>query len=192
MQFFCKVATTAVFLLGGSIAWAAPETFAIDSNHTYPMFSVGHMSVSLQRGRFNKTSGKIVLDREAKAGSIDVTIETKSLDMGFEKWDQHMKSEDFFNVEKFPFITFKSKKLIFEGDKLVGVDGDFTLLGVTRPMRLKVFNFVCTQHPMFKKLYCGAEVSAEIKRSDYGMKNGIPMVDDKVHLVSAVEAVKED
>ena len=184
------IAVTAAMLAIGT-ASAAPESFTIDSNHTFPMFEASHFGISIQRGRFDKTAGKIVLDREAKSGSIEVNIDTASINMGFEDWNKHMKGEDFFNVEKFPSMIFKSTKLIFEGDKLVAADGEFTLLGVSKPLRLKVSNFACTEHPMLKKLYCGAEVSAEIKRSDFGMKIGIPIVGDDIRLMSPVEAIKD-
>src|SRR5207247_5799936 len=121
--------TAGVAMLRLSTAWAAPESFTIDNNHTYPMFEANHLGLSVQRGRFDKTAGKIVLDREAKSGSIDVTILAASINMGFAKWNKKMRSDEFFDVEKFPLITFKSKKLIFEGDKIVGADGEFTLLG---------------------------------------------------------------
>lgn len=191
MKFLHKAVTAGVAMLGLSAASAAPEAFTIDSAHTYPMFEASHFGISVQRGRFDKTTGKIVLDREAKAGSIDITIDTTSINMGFEDWNKHMRGEDFFNVEKFPVITFKSNKLIFEGDKIVGAQGDFTLLGVTKPLRLKVSNFACTQHPMLKKLYCGAEVTTDIKRSDFGMKIGIPAVGDDIRLIAPVEVLKD-
>lgn len=191
MKFIHKAMTGAVALFCLSAASAAPETFSIDSAHTYPMFEASHLGISVQRGRFDKTTGKIVLDRAAKSGSIDLTIDAASINMGFEDWNKHMRGEDFFNVEKFPVMTFKSNKLTFEGDKIVGAQGEFTLLGVTKPLKLKVSNFACTQHPLFKKPYCGAEVSADIKRSDFGMKIGIPMVGDDIRLIAPVEALKD-
>ena len=191
MKFLHKAVIAGVAMLGLSAASAAPETFTIDPAHTYPMFEASHFGISVQRGRFDKTTGKIVLDREAKSGSIDVTIDAASINMGFETWNKFMRNEDFFNVEKFPVMTFKSNKLIFEGDKIVGAEGEFTLLGVKKPLRLKVSNFACTQHPMLKKLNCGAEITADIKRSDFGMKVGIPMVGDDIRLISPVEALKD-
>lgn len=170
-------------------AWAADE-YTIDGNHTFPVFEVNHLGFSTQRGRFNKTSGKIVLDTVAKQGSVDLTIDATSLDMGFPTWDQHMAAEGFFNPEKFPTITFKSNKLVFEGDKVVAAEGDFTLLGVTKPLRLTVNNFKCGAHPFTKKEMCGADIAATIKRSDFGMAKSIPAVSDEVKLYSPVEAVK--
>jgi polyisoprenoid-binding protein YceI len=191
MKFLHKALVAGVAMLGLSTALAAPETFTIDSRHTYPMFEVSHFGLSVQRGRFDKTSGKIALDREARSGSIDVTIDAASINMGFDAWNKIMTGENLFNVAQFPVMTFKSDKLIFEGDKVVGADGEFTLLGVKKPMRLKVSNFACVQHPMLKKLVCGAEVSTDIKRSDFGMSTGIPAVGDDIRLSSPVEAVKD-
>lgn len=190
-MFLRKAAVIAVAVLGMNAASAAPESFTLDSRHTFPMFEVSHFGISMQRGRFEKTTGKIVLDRTARSGSIDVTIDATSVSMGFEEWNKHVRADGLFNTEKFPVITFKSKKLIFEGDKLVGADGEFTLLGVTKPLRLKVSNFACTEHPLLKKEYCGVEVSAAIKRSDFGMMKGIPIVGDDVRLFTPVEALKD-
>jgi polyisoprenoid-binding protein YceI len=191
MRYLLNAAGFTASLFVFSSALADPEVFTIDSNHTFPMFEATHFGISTQRGRFDKTTGKIVLDREARSGSIEVTIDTASISMGFDTWNKHMKGEDFFNVEKFPSMTFRSRRLLFEGDKIVGADGDFTLLGVTKPLRLKVAGFACTEHPILKKPYCGAEVTAEIMRSDFGMSKGIPFVGDSVRLMAPVEAIKD-
>ena len=108
----------------------------------------------------------------------------------FAQLDTHLKAEDFFNVAKFPTLTFKSNKLKFDGDKLVGVDGDFTMLGVTKPLSLTVSNFKCGAHPFNKKAMCGAEVTGTVKRSDFGMKYGLPAIGDDIKLLIQVEAFK--
>ncbi|HXU92602.1 MAG TPA: YceI family protein [Gallionella sp.] len=169
----------------------AADSYTIDPNHTWPVFEVNHLGYSTQRGRFNKSSGKIALDIPAKKGSVELTIETASLDMGFQKWDEHMKGEEFFNVKYFPTIRFTSNKLVFDGDKVVGAEGQFTLLGVTRPLTLTVSNFRCAPHPMLKKQACGADVSATLKRSEFGMTKFIPAVSDEVKIYSPVEAIKD-
>jgi polyisoprenoid-binding protein YceI len=111
--------------------------------------------------------------------------------MGFPVWNEHMAADGFFNTAKFPTITFKSNKLIFEGDKLVGAEGDFTLLGVTKPVKLTVSNFKCGANPMNKKEMCGAEISTTIKRSDFGMTKYVPAIGDDIKISSAVEAYKQ-
>jgi polyisoprenoid-binding protein YceI len=169
----------------------AADNYTIDSRHTFPVFEVNHLGFSTQRGRFNQSSGKITLDIAAKKGSVDLTIDTASLDMGFDKWDEHMKAEGFFNVEFYPTMRFVSNKLVFEGDKVVAAEGSFTLLDVTRPMRLTVSNFHCAPHPMNKKPTCGADVTATLKRSEFGMTKYVPAVSDEVRISVPVEAAKD-
>jgi polyisoprenoid-binding protein YceI len=169
----------------------AADSYTIDARHTFPVFEVNHLGFSTQRGRFNKSSGKITLDIAAKKGSVDLTIDTASLDMGFDKWDEHMKAEDFFNVEFYPTMRFVSDKLVFKGDKLVAAEGSFTLLDVTKPMRLTVSNFHCAPHPMNKKQACGADVTATLKRSEFGMTKYVPAISDEVRIYSPIEAIRE-
>lgn len=169
----------------------AAESYTIDQTHTWPMFEVNHLGFSTQRGRFNNTSGKITLDTAAQKGSVDLVIGTDSLDMGFAKWDEHMKSADFFNAKFFPMMRFTSNNLMFEGDKVVAAEGYFTLLGVTKPLTLTVSNFRCAPHPMNKKQTCGAEISATLKRSEFGMTKFVPAVSDEVKISSPIEAIKD-
>lgn len=169
----------------------AADSFTIDSRHTYPVFEVNHLGFSTQRGRFNNVTGKIMLVPEQKSGSIDISIDSASIDMGMDAWDKQMRGEDFFNVEKFPAMTFKSTKLHFDGDKLVGADGDFTLLGVTRPVSLEVKGFNCGTHPINKKALCGADISTTIKRSEFGMTKYLPAISDDVVIKIPVEAFKD-
>ena len=176
-----------------AVSALAQETYTIDSRHTFPVFETKHLGFSSQRGRFNNTSGKIALDRAARKGSIDVMIQVASIDMGIEKWDEHLKSEDFFNAAKFPTITFKSNKLGFNGNVLTSAEGELTMLGVTKPVTLAVANFRCGPHPVTKKEMCGADTSTTIKRSDCGMKYGAPVVvADDVKIVIPIEAYKDN
>lgn len=169
----------------------ANETFTIDSTHTWPVFEVNHLGFSTQRGRFNKTTGKIMLDRAAKKGSVEVSIDTASIDMGLEKWDGHMKSDDFFNVEKFPSMTFKAEKFTFDGDKPVAAEGTLTLLGVSKPVTLKIAGFTCGVHPINKKALCAGDLTTTIKRSEYGMTKYLPNISDEVKILIPVEAFKD-
>lgn len=180
-------------LLGAllSIPAYSMDNYTIDPTHTWPMFEVNHLGYSTQRGRFNKSSGKITLDIAAKQGSVDITIDAASLDMGFAKWDEHMKGEEFFNVVQYPTIHFISDKLIFDGDKVVGAEGKFTLLGTTRPLTLQVDNFHCAPFPLTRKMHCGANISATISRTQFGMAKFVPMVSDEVKLFSPIEADKD-
>ncbi|MGV8933308.1 MAG: YceI family protein [Gallionellaceae bacterium] len=182
----------AVFTLASSFAVSAfaADTYNVDPNHTFPIFEVNHLGFSSQHGRFNKTSGTITLDMAAKKGSVDLTIDTTSLDMGFPLWDEHISADGFLDTAKFKTITFKSNKLIFKGDKVVAAEGNFTMLGVTKPLTITVNDFRCGDHPMLKKPMCGANITGTIKRSDFGMTKYIPAVSDEVKIIVPIEAYK--
>ena len=170
-------------------AMAVPETYTIDPNHTFPTFEVNHLGYSIQRGRFDKTGGTITLDKVAKTGSADITIQTGSINMGFDEWNKQM-DEKFFHVSEFPTMAFKSSKFKFKGDTLVAVDGDLTLRGVTKPVTLTVDLFKCAPHPMLKKDACGANATTSIKRSEFGMSEFIPFVGDDIKIAFGIEAFK--
>lgn len=174
-----------------SAALAAPETYLIDGNHTLPRFSYSHFGYSTQLSRFDKASGKIVLDRQAKTGSVEVTVDTASVNTGYPLFNEHIQGEDFLNTAKYPTATFRSDKLKFDGDKLVAVDGLLTLKGISKPLTLTVTSFQCMPHPMLKKDACGANATAVIKRSDFNMGKYAPHVGDEVTLALPVEAVRE-
>lgn len=169
----------------------AADSYSIDPRHTFPVFEVNHLGFSTQRGRFNQVSGKITLDAAAKQGSVDVSIATDSIDMGLDDWDKHMKSEDFFNVGQYPTMRFKSDKFVFNANKPVAAEGSLTLLGVTKPVRLTIANFTCGFHPLNRKELCAADVSATIKRSEFGMTKYVPAVGDEVRISIPVEAFKD-
>ena len=169
----------------------AEVDYTIDPTHTWPMFEVSHLGFSTQRGRFDKTSGKITLDIAAKKGSVELVIDTASIDMGFAKWNDHMKGEDFFNVESFPTMRFTANKLTFNGNQPVAAAGTLTLLGESRPVTLGISDFKCGTHPMTRRPMCGANISTTIKRSDFGMKKFIPAVGDEVKIHSPVEAFRD-
>lgn len=171
--------------------FAAPETFVIDGAHTFPRFSYSHFGFSTQLSRFNKTSGKIVLDKEAKTGSVDVVIDTKSVDTGFDVFNGHIQGEDFLSTEKYPTATFKSTKVRFEGDKPVAVEGDLTIKGVTKLVTLTLTSFVLQPHPMLKKDAIGANATTKISRTEFGAGKYAPNVGDEVTIDLAVEAIKE-
>jgi polyisoprenoid-binding protein YceI len=185
-------ATAALALAIAAGRAAAEDTYTIDPVHSQPTFEVRHMGFSQQRGSFGKATGKVVLDRGARKGSVEVTIDTTSIKTIDPRLDTHAKSEDFFNVAKYPTMTFRSTSLTFEGDRVVAVDGELTLLGVTKPVTLKVANDICGEHPINKRPMCGAEATTMIKRSEWGMKYGIPRaVSDEVKIDIPIEAYKE-
>jgi len=172
-------------------ATAAPETYVMDPMHTFSRFEYSHFGYSTQQSRFNSTTGKIVLDRAAKTGSVDVVIDAKSVDTGSTVFNGHIQGEDFLDTEKHPTITYKSTKFNFDGDKLASVDGNLTIKGVTKPVTLTVTSFQCMPHPMLKKEACGANAVAHIKRTEFNAGKYAPYVADDVTLTFAVESVKE-
>jgi polyisoprenoid-binding protein YceI len=178
-------------LLTALPAAAELESFTLDPDHTYPGYEIGHFGYSFQRGRFNKTTGRISLDTAAKQGSADIAIDTSSVDTGHAKLTEHLRSEDFFDTAKYPQMTFKSNRFTFEGDNLKTASGDLTIHGVTKPVTFRVDHFFCAPHPMLKKKICGAELTTTIKRSDFGMKYALPVLADDVLLRVNVEAIKD-
>lgn len=171
-------------------AQAAPETYVIDNSHTYPHFTYSHLGFSSQTHRFDKTSGTVVLDRAAKTGSVDVNIDATSVNTGTALFNEHIQAADYFDTARYPVITFKSSQMGFKGDQPVSLTGDLTIKGVTKPVTLAITHFKCMPHPMLKVQACGANASAQVKRSDFNMGKNVPYVGDEVTLTLAIEAVK--
>lgn len=186
-----KLLVLAVATSLSSAALAAPETYVIDGKHTMPRFEYSHFGYSTQSSRFDSTSGKITLDRTAKSGAVEVTIDARSVNTGLALFNEHIQAEDFFDTAKYPAITYKSRSLKFDGDKPVAVEGDLTVKGVTRPVTLTITSFHCMPHPMLKKDACGANATAKIKRSEFNAGKHAPHVSDEVTLIIPIEAVKE-
>lgn len=175
----------------GNTAFAAPETFVIDNNHTFPRFAYSHFGFSTQLSHFDKTSGKIVFDKEAKTGSVDVVIDTRSVNTGSSVFNEHIQAADFLDTANFPSITFKSTKVNFAGDKPSSIDGVLTIKGVSKPVTLTVTSFLAMPHPMLKRDAIGANATTTIKRSEFNAGKYAPYVGDDVTLTIAVEAIKE-
>lgn len=185
-------AIAAVAASGFAVPSAAQDVYVGDPSHTFAHFQTGHLGIAWVHGRFNKTpTARITLDRAARQGSIDVVIDTASVDTGHEARDKHVRGPDYLDVEKFPTITFKSNALKFDGDTLVSAAGDLTIMGVTRPVELKVTMFRCIQHPANKRDVCGAEASTAIKRAEWGLKRGATGIGDDVRIVIQIEAYKQ-
>ena len=171
---------------------AQAQTYNVEPNHTYPSFEAGHLGISFWRGKFNKTSGSVTLDRAAKNGTVDIAIDPASINFGHAKMEEHSRSKDFFNVEAFPKITYKGRISQWNGDAPAAVEGEMTLLGVSKPLNLTIHSFKCIPHPMLKREVCGADASGSFKRSDFGMKYGLPMHGDDMKVAVQIEAIKAD
>lgn len=156
-----------------SSAVAAADTYIIDPNHTYPSFEADHMAgLSVWRGKFNKTSGEITLDRAGKTGTVDVTIDTNSIDFGLDKMNEHAVKAELFDTEKYPQATYSGKLQGFVKGAPTRVVGDLTLRGVTKPVMLKIKSFKCMPHPVLKREVCGADAITTFKRDAFGMDAG--------------------
>ena len=172
-------------------ALAAPETFAVDSTHTFPRFSYSHLGYSIQMSRFDKVTGTVTLDKAARTAAVDIVIDTKSVNTGSATFNEHIQGEDFLDTAKHPTATFKSTKVNFEGDKPVSIDGNLTLKGITKPVTLTVTSFHAMPHPMMKKDAIGANATTKVKRTDFNMGKNAPYVGDEVTIDIAFEAVKQ-
>lgn len=172
-------------------ALAAPETFAVDSTHTFPRFSYNHLGYSIQMSRFDKATGTVTLDKAAKTAAVDIVIDTKSVNTGSATFNEHIQGEDFLDTAKYPTATFKSTKVNFEGDKPASIEGNLTLKGVTKPVTLTVTSFHAMPHPMMKKDAIGANATTKVKRTDFNMGKNVPYVGDEVTIDIALEAVKQ-
>lgn len=180
-------------LLGSSQAFAAAERYVFEKPHTQIVFFVNHLGFSHSMGRFHDFDGHFMIDRENLANSsVDITIDTDSIDMGAEDWTAHLKNADFFNVEKYPEMTFKSTSVEVTGDNTANVTGDLTILDVTKPVVLAVTHNKSGAHPMNNKEMAGFSATANIKRSEFGMNYGLPNVADDVEIRIEVEGIRED
>lgn len=170
---------------------AAPVTYTIDGSHTFPRFSYNHFGLSTQLSKFDKVSGTVVLDAEARTGAVDVTIDMTSVNTGFAPFNGHIQGADFLDTAKFPTATFKSTRVIFEGDAPKAVEGNLTIKGVTRPVTLDITRFVAMPHPMLQKPAIGANARTVIQRSDFNADKFVPNVGDDVTIEIALEAIAQ-
>ncbi len=177
----------------GTCAMAAPMSYTIDSAHTYPTFEADHMGgVSLWRGKINSTSGTIVLDKEASAGSVEVTMDMATIDFGHEGLNEHARTPDIFDTSQYPTATYVGELTEFEDGAPTAVEGTLTMHGQSRPVTLSIDRFVCTEHPMRGREVCGADASAEIDRSDFGVDYGAPLFRMGVLLRISIEALVDE
>ncbi len=190
---------TSLLIAAGALAtfvsWgaSAADTYQLDPTHTYPSFEADHFGgLSVWRGKFTKSSGTVTLDRAAKTGAVEVTVDPASIETGNTKLDEHLESDAFFDVTKYPMVTYKGTDIKFDGDKPVEVVGSLTMHGVTKPLNLTIESFKCMQHPVLKREVCGVEASAHFDRAEYGMDFGAKYgfnMDTKLHIQA--EGIKQ-
>ena len=192
MQKLTKLTAALIFAaVAAAPALAAPETYVVDGNHTFPRFSYNHLGYSIQMSRFDKATGTVTLDKAAKTAAVDIVIDTKSVNTGSATFNEHIQGEDFLDTTKYSTATFKSTKVNFDGDKPASIEGNLTLKGVTKPVTLTVTDFKAAPHPMLKKDAIGANATTKVKRTDFNMGKNVPYVGDEVTIDIAIEAVKQ-
>lgn len=188
-----RTTTFAALAMLAASAAAAPEKYNIDADHTYPSFEADHQGgLSLWRGKFNSSSGSVTLDRAAKTGSVDVTINMDSIDFGHKGMNDHAMRADIFDVAKYPTSTYKGTISKWNGDAPAEVDGQLTMKGVTKPLKLVINSFLCKQN-MQRRMVCGADASATFNRDDFGVDYGKAFgFKMDTRLLISIEAVKAD
>lgn len=191
MKCIRKTVAAAMIGLMTSAASAIPVTYNIDSSHTYPRFSFSHYGYTTQAATFNKTTGKVVFDAAAKRGSVEIVVDMKSVNTGHNHFNEHIQSDDLLDTNKYPQATFKSTKVLFDGDKPQLIEGMLTIKGIAKPVTLTVTNFQASSHPMMKKPVLGANAFTVIKRSDFNAGKYTPHVGDELRIDIAIEAIAQ-
>lgn len=166
------------------------DNYTIDPNHTYVSFAINHLGFSTMRGKFDQQSGSMEFDPAAKKASVSIEIDAASIDTGHAKRDAHLSSPDFLNAVENPIISYQSTGVTWNGDKLATVNGNLTLLGVSKPVTLQVTSMNCGEHPFSKKWTCGFDATGSIKRTDFGVNYGVPAIGEVLDLQIEVEAVR--
>ena len=182
----------AASLLAAGSAVAAPAAYTIDDDHTYATFAIDHYGASVNRARFGEASGTVSFDKAARAGKVDITLQVKSVFSGSKGFDEHLLAPDLFNAARYPTLRFVSDRLVFDGDRLVEVPGQLTLLGQTHPVTLKANQFSCYANRRAKTEACGGDFEAVIDRTQWGMNYlvdvGMPR---NVKITATLEAFKQ-
>jgi polyisoprenoid-binding protein YceI len=162
-----------ILLLAISTATAASTTYTLDPDHTHPSFEVDHFGgLSTWRGTFKKTSGTVTIDTEAKSGTVNVVIDTATIDFAHDKLNEHATGPEMLDAAKYPSAEYKGKFVNFANGAPGTISGALTLHGVTKPLMLTINSFKCFEHPMLKKQVCGADASGTFNRADFGVNYG--------------------
>lgn len=176
-------------LFACNAALAEPVKYIIDSSHTYPSFEADHTGLSVWRGKVNSTKGTVILDREAKTGSVDIVMDMATIDFGHEAMNKHARAEDMLDVARYPTATYTGD-INFTGDTPAEIVGNLTLHGITKPTKVQIKSFGCRISKMLKKEVCGADAAAVINRDEFGVDIGREFGSRMdVKLLIAIEAI---
>jgi polyisoprenoid-binding protein YceI len=170
----------------------AAATYQLDPNLTFPQFEIDQLWLYTQRGRFDRARGTLEYDAGQHTGRLEVTIDAGSLDTGNDERDADLKGPRWFDVGRYPDIVFRSRRFIFEQDRLVAIEGELTMRGVTRPMRLEIARIRCGPNPVSGRWRCGADANGTLQRSRFGMRTSLPFIGDEVRLRIQAEAYREN
>ena len=180
-----------VLALGNGRADAADDVYVVDKGHSSLQFKIKHMGVSYTHGRFNDFSGSFKFNLDNPAGcSIEIDVNTDSIDSNDDERDKHLRSAEYFNCEKFPSMSFKSTKIEKTGDAY-RVTGNLTILAVTKSVTMRMKKVGEGKDP-WGGYRMGFDGSLMIKRSEYGMTAKIPGIGDEVYLTLGIEGIKHD
>jgi polyisoprenoid-binding protein YceI len=183
------IAAAAIFFVTQT---GAIETYTMDPAHCLPVFEFLHLGMTTQNGRFDRARGNITLDTANHAGSVFFEVDTASLNMGFGTETPESPGYHFFEVTNFPTLSFESHELFFDSDnKVIAAYGELTLLGIKKPLTVWVSRFTCSLSPMNRKMMCAGNISATVKRSEFGMVKYIPGISDEIKVTVPVEAYKD-
>ena len=171
--------------------FAQAANYEIDPDHTYVVFEVLHNGTSTVRGRFDRVTGQVQFDRDARTGQATIHIDPASVDSGSKGFDKHLQTKDFLQVATYPQASFVSTAFRFEGDKVAAVEGDLTLLGQSHPITLQAVRFNCYQNKRVNREVCGGDFQADLTRSQWGMNFGLPGIPDVVHIQIEIEAARQ-
>jgi polyisoprenoid-binding protein YceI len=166
-----KILTSTAALIAFAPGANATE-YKVDPDHTFPSFAADHMGLDHWRGKFNSTSGTILLDKQKGEGTVDLAIDPASIDYGLDKLNDWAKGSQLLDVAKFPHATYKGKLTGFHDGVPSRVEGELTLHGVTKPVALDITTFKCIPHPMLKRELCGADAKGTIQRDQFGLNAG--------------------
>ena len=186
---FKKLLLTAALVAASANAFAAGVTYKLDPNHTNVLASWSHFGYSNPFANFGDVDGTLVYDAEdLSKSSVEVTLPLSGLNGFSDRFNDHLRSDDFFDAEKFPVVTFKSTKVEAAGNGKLKITGDLTIKGITKSVVLDATLNKAGEHPMKKVAAIGFDATATIKRSDFGLGLFAPMVGDEVTLRITTEA----
>lgn len=172
MKWLGALAIATVAALAAPAVPAQSVTYAIEPGHTFPAFEADHMSMSLFRGKFDRSSGQVVLDKAAGTGTVSVDVDLSSIHFGNADLDKLMAGPDYFDTTQHPTAHYEGTLEEFVAGKPTRVDGRLTLRGVTRPVPLEIRAFKCMPHPVSGVDWCGADAYGHFDRADFGITAG--------------------